>query len=280
VYRDSLEQEQSFSKILKKQVKKLKTRTTELELENDRLYRHNKKLATEVKGLKKEVKALSKKLGEQMVLVEYNDAQMKNLRKQSDELLNRVASMRQEKGADKELIKELDNERSNLDKKVGDFFMKNDSIERKVLEINKKLVSINKDRDEKEKTLQIVEMVNVAFDGIELKRDNNKRARRLRHWKSTLIKLSLNAPNIESLRGEKFIVKLIDKDSGKVLPPREVSGKNDTQGEIFVFNGNPVPPIRYSNYQKKEGKNYMIQVFYVNNGKEFPLNLGAKDIKF
>lgn len=279
-YRDSLEQEQNFSGTLKKRVKTLEKRNAELELENGRLVAQNRRLRDSVKVLNRRVRVLSKQLKEQMAVVSYNDSRMTDLRKESDKLVDKVYNLSQQKGADKKLIKQLDEKRANLDRQVGQFFMKNDSLERKVLENSKKLASLNEAYGEKEKTLQIVENVKVSFDGIQAKKDNEKRARRLRHWKFTVINLSLNAPSIESLRGEQFIVKIIDKDKGKVLPPREVSGKNDTQGETFIFNGNPVPPIRYSNYQKKESKNYMIQVFYVKNGKEFPLNLGAQDIRF
>ncbi len=279
-YRDSLREEQDFSNTLQKRVNKLTERNAELELENGKLIRQNRVLRDSVKSLNQRVRVLSKQLQDQMAVVAANEARMLQLRGASDELVNKVASMQQDKGADRKLIKELDDKRAELDKQVGKFFMENDSLERKALENTKKLADLTKDYDEKEQILQIVENVKVDFDAIEAKKDNNKKAKRLRHWKYTLINIKLNAPSIEALRGEQFIVKIIDKDKGKVVPPREVSGKNDTQGETFIFNGNPVPPIRYSNYQEKESKNYMVQVFYVKNGKEFPLNLGAKDIDF
>ncbi len=279
-YRDSLDREQKKTAKLGRRVDKLEERNTELQTENDQLTKKNRILKDSVKALNKKVRVLNKKLQKQTTQIAANEAKLNALRGKSDKLVDRVADLRKQKGSDKKLIQILDDQRAELDKEVGRVFMKNDSLERKALEGTKELASLTKTFDDKEKTLQIVENARVTFDNVIPRKSNNKAAKRLKDWKYTLINLQLAAPSLEMLRGETFIVKIIDKNSGKILSPREASGKNDTLGEKFIFNGNPVPPIKYINYEKKTGKNYMVQVFYIKDRKEYPLSFGSKDVSF
>jgi peptidoglycan hydrolase CwlO-like protein len=263
---------------LRKRVKQLTQRTAELQIQNDLLVRKNKVLGDSLIALNGRVRVLNKKLQKQSETLTKKNAELQKLRNESSGLVDKVANLRQGKNADESLIRQLDEKRANLDKKVGRLFLQKDSLERKTLEGTAQLATLNKQFNEKERILQVVENVKITFDGIEPRKSNNKKARRLRSWDYTLINIQMNAPDMTLIQGQEFIVKIIDKDNGSILAPREASGSNDTKGEKFIFNGNPVPPIKYSNYQKKTGKNYMIQIFFLKDGKEYPLVFGAMDI--
>ena len=278
-YEKALENEKTFSAVLNRRVDKLNERVNELELVNNKLLQQNKVLGDSVLILNTKVRALSKRIKIQSDVLKKSSAQLARLRGESDQLVSRVSELKQTTGADQKLIQELDSKRVELDKRIGVVFMEKDSIERKQVEDAASIANLTEQFNEQERILQIVENVQVAFDEVYTRRGNNKRARRIKQWDYTLINLQMNVPNVELIRGEQFIVKIIDKDNNKVLPPRESSGNKDTEGESFIFNGNPIPPIRYSNYQDKEGKNYMLQIFYVKDGKEYPLSFGVKDIK-
>ncbi|MGB0861348.1 MAG: hypothetical protein ACPGXZ_00440 [Saprospiraceae bacterium] len=277
-YEKALDAEKDDNERLRNRVKKLTQRTAELQVENDLLVRKNKTLGDSLIALNGRVRVLNKRLQKQSEKLITQDAALQKLRNESSGLVNKVADLRQKKDADKSLIQQLDKKRANLDKKIGQLFLEKDSLERKTLEGTAELATLNKQFNEKERTLQIVENLKIAFDEVEARKKNNKKARRLRSWNYTLINIQMNTPDMSMIQGEEFVVKIIDKDNGSVLATREASGSNDEKGEKFIFNGNPVPPIRYSNYQKKMGKNYMVQIFFFKNGKEYPLVFGGMDI--
>ena len=277
-YEKALDTEKTDNTRLRKRVKQLTQRTAELQVENDLLVRKNRVLGDSLIALNGRVRSLNRKLQKQSESLTKKNSELQKLRNESSGLVNKVASLREEKDVDESLIRQLDQKRANLDKKVGQLFLEKDSLERKTLEGTAELATLNKQFNEKERTLQVVENVRITFDEVEARKKNNKKTRRIRSWDYTLINIQMNAPDMELIQGQEFIVKIIDKDNGTVLAPRESSGSNDTKGEKFIFNGNPVPPIKYSNYQKKTGKNYMLQIFFLKEGKEYPLVFGAMDI--
>lgn len=280
-YKSSLAIEEADNARLKNKVKVLKGRNEELILENGRLTRQNSMLRDSVKSLNTKVKQLNKKIQEQASIIAVNEAKMKKLQEQSNDLVERVAMLRDDRNADKQIIVDLDKKRQALDKEIGELFVENEKLETQALDGTKELAKLTKQYDDKERILEIVESVKVNFKSIYPKRDESRRAKNVKQWKLTLIEMELMTEDLGLINEETFIVKILDKDSGKIMPPREASGSsNDTQGETFVFKGNPVPNISYSNYQEKTGKNYILQVFYVKDGKNYPLKNGSEDISF
>ena len=280
-YKSSLQIEEADNSRLKNKVTVLKGRNEELLLENGRLTRQNAMLRDSVKSLNLKVKKLNKTIQEQASLIAVNEARMKKLQKESKDLVERVSMMKDDRNADKQIIVDLDKKRQALDKEIGDLFVENEKLETQALDGTKELAKLTKQSDDKERILDIVESVKVNFKNIYPRRDESRRARNIKQWKLTLVDMELMTDDVNLITGETFIVKILDKESGKVMPPREASGgSNDTQGETFVFKGNPVPNISYSNYQEKTGKNYLLQVFYVKDGKNYPLKNGSKDISF
>jgi hypothetical protein len=280
-YKSSLAIEEANNSRLNKRVNTLKSRNENLILENDRLTRQNAILRDSVKVLHASIKKLNGKIQEQTALITGNEAKMKQFKKQSEELVNKVHNLSKDKNVDKKLIADLDKQRQELDKKIGNLFEENLVIENKALDETKKLADLTKQYDDKERVLNIVEMAKVNFKNLYPRRDESRRARNIGQWKLTVADLELVADDINLIQGETFVVKILDKDTGKVMSPREASGSsNDTQGKTFVFKGNPIPTIQYSNYQEKTGKNYLLQVFYEKDGKNYPLKNGSKDIAF
>lgn len=127
--------------------------------------------------------------------------------------------------------------------------------------------------------LDIIEKVEVEFFEILPRKRNKKKAKSARKWTETVINLSLLYKDQTAIEGEEFIVKIIDASTNKIVSPREAS-HNDTQGITFTFNGNPAPELSYTNYQKKKGKHYIVQVFLIKKQKEYLLSNGTAAIAF
>jgi uncharacterized protein YoxC len=101
-------------------------------------------------------------------------------------------------------------------------------------------------------------------------------------WKYVIASLYLENQNINNLMGEEFLIQIIDKDSGLLIPfnennpgfPESTLGQ---EGYKVRFEGNPLQ-VKYFNSQKKDGENYEIKVFYQRNGLIFPLVNGSHSI--
>lgn len=239
-----------------------------------------KQLKDSVYILKKRVANLNLQLQTQGQTILENRKKMDSLRLQSEVLLTEIARMRSEKNADASKIATLEQERFNLDKKVGELFMKNDTLEQKIVDetVEKEELKENiKTLSEKEIIFDIQNKVAVKFATVlPTKDDVKKDAKSAKRWKKTLIKLRLDFEDLDLIMNEFFMVQIVDDDSGKIIPPREANAGDDTQGLLFRFKGNPVPQIIYPNYQKKNGKNYSVRLFYVRNDALYSMNKGGK----
>ena len=74
---------------------------------------------------------------------------------------------------------------------------------------------------------------------------------------------------------QEFILKIVDKDSGEILPYNEGNrrypdSEGETEGWSFNFVDNPVKAL-HVNFQSKIGKKYEARIFLVKEGKEYML---------
>lgn len=130
-----------------------------------------------------------------------------------------------------------------------------------------------------QKTLDIIQNTTVEFFEVKPLKKNKKHAKSAKKWYETVINCSLNYDNPSDLNGRAFLLRIVDAATGQVLSPQESSLK-DTPGVSFAFNGNPVPEIEYSNYEKKSGKQYIVQILLMNNGQTYLLNDGSAAVEF
>ena len=95
-------------------------------------------------------------------------------------------------------------------------------------------------------------------------------------WNYTTFKFSMSHGfESQKLIDEQFILKIVDMDTGEVLPYNE--GNNqfpesdaETAGKTFSFTDNPVE-VLHVNLQPKTGKNYEARIYLIKEGEEFLL---------
>lgn len=235
----------------------------------------NKRLKDSIEVLRQEVGRLNSILGKQGRELLANKKKMEEMREREDSLVKEIGRMLEERSSNTAQIENLEEERMAINKGMAELYERNDYLKDSIAN-----ATIEKEVAKEKITLQeqIYEISNntvVKFNTVRPKKDNGNPARNPKRWKTTEIDLELFHPKGDILMDEIFLVTLRDMDKNIPLPPREANRGKDTQGITFSFTGNPVKTIRYPNYQEKESDNYMIQVFYIKNGKKYALNKGG-----
>lgn len=250
-----------------------------LKKDNMKLTAENVEYINKIDSLEQKVKQLNTIIRRQGGTILSNRKRIAELQEESEALRNTLMALRSDKNADKGVIAKLEDDRFKLDQELGDLFIKNETLKDSVLDVTiekedatQQLETATEDSERQKRILDIMQNTKVSFGGTYTKKSNNKRAKSPRTWKHTLINLALEHPDMSLITNEKFMVQIIDIDKEQVLAPREsTAGESDTQGVPFDFTGNPISEIKYSNYQKKTGKNYAVKAFYMKNGKKYPI---------
>ncbi len=103
------------------------------------------------------------------------------------------------------------------------------------------------------------------------------------NWKYTVIEFYLENENPKLLLDERFVVRIVNTDTNELLSyietnPNFPNSDKDTKGVDFSFDGNLIE-ISYHNNQKKIGKNYEVQIYYISDDKkEYLLTDGSRMI--
>ncbi|MEM7101819.1 MAG: hypothetical protein AAF502_01735 [Bacteroidota bacterium] len=275
-----------------------------LEKDNRLLETRTRALRDSITTLNREIAALKEELSTKVVEIRRNRTKIADLQKRSNAMQNELNALRNSKNADVAKIKELEDERFALDVKLGDLFIKNDSLENvnnglveSIIdkETDKegvegeldsvKVVTVGLDEDGNPVTLKVLNpnYINVFFNSVTPIQKTNKAAKNPSKWNGTLMTFQLGYEGLgpEDLVGRDFMIQIKDKDSGEILSPRESSaGSQDTKGLLFTFARNPVS-VQYVNYQKKSGNNYEVLISFINEqGRRVVIPSGKEDVKF
>jgi len=306
----------------KKQVTETKSLLTQTEqqledteADNAKLVQNNSQLAERnvilqdsISILKKRVLELRSLLRDKVSIIEGNKGEIARMQREMQGLLNQITNLRNEKSSDLVRLKELENERFALDKRIGQLFMQNDTLENENSALLVELVETEKEKDEVQGQLKVTETtlagvtgegpyevegkkgvrininaIETKFNMVEARTRRDRLARSVKKWKSTKIEFDLIYPNVENLLSQNFSLQMVNQDTKEVISPRESNkGAYDAKGVEFSFTGNPVR-VEFVNYQAKKdvGTNYMIHIFFIDGtGKEIPLTSAAAPVIF
>lgn len=284
----------------RKQIKKLKSSLTlekekadTLETQNGNLtvdvsslQDENTVLADSVVYLNKKIRRLRSKIKGYTSRLETLQNSMTFLEEKHAALEAKISQELQADQADDSQVKVLQEEKEALEQKIQAMTAKSDSLEQVKESLYEQVLKKEEEKQEyikkdevSKKTLDIIQNTTVEFFEVFARKKNQKRARSAKRWYDTVINLSLLYETQDDLNNQEFLVKIIDASTGQVVSPQENSG-NDTPGVSFIFAGNPAPKITYSNYEKKKGDNYVVQVYLVQDGTPYLLSQGTSAIVF
>jgi len=280
----------------------------ELEANNSELSERNVILQDSVTLLRKRVLELRSILRDKVGVIENNKGEIARMQREMQNLLSQITNLRNEKSQDLTRLKELENERFALDKRIGQLFMQNDTLENENSALLVELVKTEKEKEnvqdqlvdtkttlagvtgegpyevEGKKGVRInINAIDAEFDMVEARTRKDKLARSARKWRNTKIEFDLIYPNLESLFNQNFSVQMVNEETGELMSPRESSdGAYDAKGVGFAFTGNPVR-VDFVNYEDKKdlGTDYTVRLFFIDGtGKEIPLSTSVAPVIF
>jgi len=127
---------------------------------------------------------------------------------------------------------------------------------------------------------EIAQNTMVNFTSVKMGRKPNRANTRKiegnNKWNYTTFKFSMSHGfDNAKLLDEQFIMKIIDMDTGEIMPyiegnKRYPESDSETTGKTFVFSDNPVE-VLHINLQPKTGSNYEARIYLVKDGEEFLL---------
>ncbi len=257
------------------------TRTEELTAANTQLEGEKKELNTQITRLEKEINNLKLRINTQRETIEGIRADVKQRESKIAELQQEIAGLNSKKAADRAKIKELENQQAAMNTEVEN--LRTTTFQ--TLSEKDALVNDLLDKQEEEElyrnNLDIIEKTVVNFQQISLKKEKNgKTIKRLKkkNWNYTSVEISLYHDEQELLKGQEFALTIIDLNTGKALPLREVNPQfPDSENATsirFVFDQNPIR-LEHSNTQDKTSNNYQLLLTYVKNNRELPMKFGA-----
>lgn len=273
-----------------------------------RLSDKNVVLQDSISILRKRVLELKSLLRDKIGVIEGNNGEIARMKSEVQNLLNQITTLRNEKNSDSARIQQLDNERFALDKRIGELYMQNDTLETENNVLLVELVQTEKEKEDVQGQLEVTEStlagvtgegpyevegkkgvrlninaMDAEFNVVEARTRRDKLARSVKRWKDTRIEFNLIYPEIGNLLKQNFSLQMLDNDTGKIISPRESNGgAYDTKGVEFAFTGNPVR-IDFVNYQDKKGMgtNYTVQLYFIDGaGKEIALASASAPVIF
>lgn len=285
-----------FSK--RKQIKKLNTSlvqveekagslastNSELELNVINLTAENETLIDSVTQLNETIHKLRSTISNQKKrLAEIQNSM--NILKEKHDALNRQISLAADMndGSDKIAALEADKKSLNekiqaLESKSRDLSNAKDALYEQVIEKEaEKQKYIQKDVYHQD-LLDIIEVVKVEFYDLTPRREKGKPAKSHKKWIDTKINFALDYDDLSKLKGEEFVVRIVDTKTGEILAPKEV--KDNSKGISFIFEGNPAPEMIYTNFDDKEDGIFAVQIYLKRENRTYLLNQGIASIEF
>lgn len=258
--------------------------------------------------LKGRIAELSRLLKDKVGIIARNKSEISRMQTEMNRLVAEMSRLKSEKGANQTRLKQLEDERFALDRRIGDLFMQNDTLENENNALMYEIVTTEKERDnledqlenkekelagatgegvyqvEGEKGIQVnINAIEAEFKTAQARTQRNKPARSAKKWKKTVIEFDVLYPALDDLVNQNFSVQLVNEDTGDIISPREANpGAYDAKGYEFAFTGNPVK-VDFVNWQNKKdlGTNYTVRLFFVDGaGKEVPLASAVAPVVF
>lgn len=285
VMQDSkIEKQQKYTKVLTEKVVRQDRSIKDLEMIVDRYREENGVLVDSILELNGEIRELNLTIIEQDNIIKSLDRKLnKSLRK--FDALEKQISLLESKEQDYSIeIARLEADKTqilNVQETTGNELAI--AEERKARLEKAEVENYNLIQDKKKRLVideivnnTIINMLSVRVGSKPKLGNLNKIKKNSSKWMYSSFEFIMTHPSDQKLiENEQFVLKIIDKDTGKILPyleenpsfPESVEGTN---GKNFRFTNNPIE-VLHINTQKKEGKNYEARIYLVKNGEEYLL---------
>ncbi|MEM9822113.1 MAG: hypothetical protein AAF985_13615 [Bacteroidota bacterium] len=258
----------------------------DLRMETSTLREQISILRDSIAELESKVKSLRKKLKKQDRYVRSANKKLKNIEMQYGQLKEEISRLVRADQIDKKTIAQLEEEKKAMRQEIEKLNIKKDKVEADKVKTEQQLMAQRIEEARFKRLSNILNNTQVQFERVSThKKRFGKKQKKVKgkNWYYTLMEFQLINENVKLLLDERFIVKIVNSDTQEILSyiesnPNFPKSDKDSKGVTFKYDGNLIE-VAYYNNQKKEGKNYEAQIFYIDdNGKEYLLRHGIKQI--
>ncbi len=249
---------------------------------NNQLTEEKAALTSKVTKLSKEVKALKAQIKDQRTRLDEALAKIKDKEAQIAELQSQISGLNAKNKSDAAKIKQLEEQTKALSSGISDLAASRDSIVWIKDELSNELLDKEEAEENVLKQLSMINDTEIIFQVVKpLKDRNGKSINKIKNknWNYTELEFSMYHPQDGFLAGEEFSLQIVDKDSGKVVPLREVNPQfPDSDQNAFTvpfsFDSNPIK-LEHFNSEDKKSKNYEVQILYKVKDEEWLIRSGS-----
>lgn len=245
-----------------------------------------RELRDSVSFLQENIASLKKKVKKQGRTLRALSKKLKNFENDYDILKQEIAALSRKDNIDKERIQELELEKETLRNEIATVEIKREREQKAQQKAEKVLLEQKMKEERLRQTTRIIDNTRVVYKKVSTQKARfGKTMKKLRKkntsWAYTILEFQLTHDETPVLLDEQFIAKIIDSDSGEILSyiennPNFPESDKDAKGIKFKFDGNLIELAHYNN-QEKTGKNYEVQLFYIDSeGQEHLLRGGIK----
>ncbi len=253
--------------------------------ENEDLYERIEILRDSIMGYENEIKNLKNKVYDKRKIIEKMEREMKDLRQQYHALNESLERIKAENLAKDDVIRQLEERRTMLQQRNDSLYMVSYQFQQDLETSSQDIVELELQKLQQEELLEILEYTQIFFDKITIKKaETGPEQKRIkkdgRAWNYTQLHIEMQHDNIRHLIDEFFVLKIIDADTDTPISfiesnPAFPDSPTDHKGLRFQFVGEPME-LMFHNNQIKTGKNYVAQLYYIDDGKEYRLKNGYK----
>lgn len=254
---------------------------TQLTATNSVLRQKIAELRDSMNMLNKEVITLRKKVRKQDKTIKSIQSKLRKIENNYIALRQQISELSHKEQVDRDLILQLEQEKALLRNQLEGLSIEKEQEVLARQETQAELLDKQVSEARFARITNITNNTKVNFQSIKArKKQFGKPISKINpgsdKWRYTTIEFFLEHEDLKLLLDEKFIVKIVNSDTHEILSriesnPNFPNSQKDSKGSIFKYDGNLVE-ISYFNNQKKEGKNYEVQISYISDtGEEYQL---------
>lgn len=248
----------------------------DLQSENELLKEQILILQDSIETLNNRIAVLKRSAYRQRRAINDLNSQLELYQTQYDQLEEEIALNRSSTHQDQERLRLLESEKQSLMSQVSELQAEKIAYEVKEAEQAQRILAEEEEEARYRRLTTIINDTQVKFNTISpRKKRYGKTLKKIKkRWNYTVIDFQFINDDLQLLLNGNFIAKIVNTDTQEILATSEEEGSDE--GIHINYTGNNVE-LAFYNHQPRTGKNYELQVFYLNeNGEEYLLRHGTK----
>ncbi len=244
-------------------------------------------LRDSVAQLESTARRLRRKISKQDKTLKSLSKKLKSIEQSYNAVKLEISDLARQDQLDQQRINQLEAEKVEMRQTISKIERTKEKIDAEKQKVEQDLMATQMEEARLARIGNIIDNTRVVYQNVSLQKKRfgkkiTKIGKRNTKWAYTQLNFQLIHDNHQLLLDEKFIAKIVNTDTNEILSyvesnPNFPDSDKDSKGVHFSYDGNSIE-ITHFNNQKKNGKNFEVQIFYVDStGQEHLLRGGIKE---